>query len=328
MARNSTPILAAIFVSLGCGEIYPSEARDAAPGATPDAESDVAADAASPDAAEPRCDPAAPFEVVAAATELNRPGTAGDALDEYARLSPDELTVYFSSTRSGSFDIFVAERSDPDDDFGRPIWLRGVNTPDKAERVPSVTASGRSIFVAQEFPSPGQSGFQYEIARATRPGADDQFGGLKVLAKVNDPEAQDVDPHVLSDGRALYFASTRHGSLDLFHSRRSGSAYGAPVPVGGADLNLDSNEEAAVVTDDELTIYFSSDRTGNGDIYMATRTSVSDDFGRPEPVKGVNTPDNLDWPTWISPDGCILYFSRSEGVGQIGYDIYTARRGR
>jgi Tol biopolymer transport system component len=329
MSGKPCSILSAVLVSLGCGRIDTSGETDGAPRVTPDAESESAADAAAPDAVAPRCDPAAPFEVVAAASELNRPGSTGDALDEYARLSPDELTVYFSTTRSGTFDIFMAERSDPDDGFARPIPLRGVNTPDKAERVPTVTADGLSIFAAQEFPTAGeQDRYQYQVVGATRPGADDPFGALSVLADVNDPAAQDVDPHVLSDGSALYFASTRNGSLDLFRSPRSGGAFGSPVAVAGIELNLGTNEEAAVVTDDELTIYFSSDRTGGGDIYVATRESVADDFGRPEPIEGLNTPDNLDWPTWISPDGCILYFSRSQGVGQTGYDIYTAQRGR
>jgi hypothetical protein len=34
-----------------------------------------------------------------------------------------------------------------------------------------------------------------------------------------------------------------------------------------------------------------------------------------------------EWPTWVSPDGCRLYFSRRPGEGGAdNYDLYVAER--
>src|SRR5512143_2734510 len=73
-----------------------------------------------------RCDPLASFGAPVPLTSVNT-----DANDEQANLSPDELTMYFSSTRpggAGSFDIYEATRSSTSAPFGNVIPVTGVNT--------------------------------------------------------------------------------------------------------------------------------------------------------------------------------------------------------
>ncbi len=70
-------------------------------------------------------------------------------------------------------------------------------------------------------------------------------------------------------------------------------------------------DEQPVASDDDLTIYFSSARPGGlgaNDIWMATRTNRSASFGAPRNVTEVNT-TALDYPDWLSSDGCRLYVS-------------------
>lgn len=82
-----------------------------------------------------------------------------------------------------------------------------------------------------------------------------------------------------------------------------------------------------VVTPDELTLYFGSNRpggAGNYDIYQATRPTVADGFGAPIALASLNTA-SLDAPSWISEDGCELYFTRLDA--NVGYQLYVALRG-
>jgi Tol biopolymer transport system component len=51
----------------------------------------------------------------------------------------------------------------------------------------------------------------------------------------------------------------------------------------------DAWETDPVLTKDGLTIYFTSTRTGNGDIYRATRSDPDLTFSTPEPVAGINS---------------------------------------
>jgi len=73
----------------------------------------------------------------------------------------------------------------------------------------------------------------------------------------------------------------------------------------------------------ELTLYYAGG-TGN-DIYVTTRANTSMPFEPGIPVDGVNSPQ-FDNPSFISHDGCTLYFvsNRSGGLG--GFDIWQARK--
>ena len=68
--------------------------------------------------------------------------------------------------------------------------------------------------------------------------------------------------------------------------------FDTPVSVDG--INTASYEGWPVLSPDELTIYFMSNRGGLGtsggiDIFVATRASITDPFGTPAPPANVNT---------------------------------------
>lgn len=100
-----------VLLAAGCGDVS---------GDNPDAQKPI-------DAPVPakRCTPAAPFQPRVSLTSLN---TADS--DENGWLSPDELSIYFDSTRSGTlglYDIFMATRVSKDADFGNVTPVMGVN---------------------------------------------------------------------------------------------------------------------------------------------------------------------------------------------------------
>jgi Tol biopolymer transport system component len=268
-----------------------------------------------------RCNPTADFGPGIPMSELNV--LWGDS--ESARLSPDELTIYFSSDRdggAGDFDIWTAGRATLDGGFGTPSNLQGVNT-SGLERFPSVTANGLFLY---ESTRPAN----YTIGVGTRGNTVTTFGGFGTVAQVSGT-ANDINPYVLPDHSALYFGSDRSGSYDIFRAARVGGSYQTPVAVPGALINTTANEEQdPVVTQDELTLYFASGRgdVGSLDIYVATRKSTAAAWGAPQVLLSISTPD-VDTPTWISPDNCVLYFTRNvaHDGGPVHYDLYYAVRG-
>ncbi|MBN1118286.1 MAG: OmpA family protein [Bacteroidales bacterium] len=101
--------------------------------------------------------------------------------------------------------------------------------------------------------------------------------------------------------------------------------------------SLEIAEDSVLITHpaisaDELTLYFVSDMPGSmagadgvpsKDIWKVSRSSLSDDFGKPENLgDAINTVDDEAFP-YIHVDGT-LYFSSNGHVGMGGYDIYKA----
>jgi Tol biopolymer transport system component len=305
MATTQRALLAGVALSWmsACGEVQ-----------------ELSTDASVAGNAPARCSPTASFGAPTALTSLN---TTAD--DERAELSADELTIYFSSSRPGGvggFDIYKATRTSITAPFGNVILVPGMNTTGN-ERGPRVTPDGLSMYVYST--AAGVAG--QHIMLASRTGTTLPFSGLQVLAKVNGT-TDDVDPYLLQNGNVLYFTSNRAGNYGLYRSSKIAGAFSTPLLVSGDNLDSASLENSPVVTPDELTLYFSSDRPGglgSLDIYTSTRSTTADAFGAPIALTSVNTA-STDTPTWVSPDGCALYFSRAET--NVGYQLYVAMRGR
>lgn len=289
----------------GCGAVKGNPGQDAA----------VAADAPSVR----RCDPKANFGRPVALASLNT-----SASEESADLSADELTMYFSSSRPGgigSFDIYEATRSSTSEPFGSVVSVTGVNTSGE-DRLPRVTADSLSLFAT----SKASSAQFYHVALATRASTTLAFSALQLVATVNGT-TNDGDSFILPAGNVLYFASDRGGNYGLYRSSMAGGAFSAPTLVSGVSLDSPSTEGHPVVTPDELTLFFSSNRpggSGNFDIYQATRQTVADGFGAPIALTSINTA-NYEVPNWISPDGCALYFTYLDP--NLGYQLYVTMRG-
>ncbi len=100
-------------------------------------------------------------------------------------------------------------------------------------------------------------------------------------------------------------------------------------PVGlGPEINTTNLDWNPAVSNDELTLYFLSDRSGGlgaWDIYQATRSSMEESFGNVVNLGSVNS-NKDDLIGNVSADGRTMYFSsdRAGGMGQ--EDLYQATR--
>jgi Tol biopolymer transport system component len=258
----------------------------------------------------PRCSPTAAFGRPTGLTALNTQNN-----DEQATLSADELTLYFSrddngGAANGNYDIFQATRASKTAAFGAASAVAGVNTTTAQERGPRVTADGLTMYATSRTIPTATTKFR--VTFATRASTADSFGPLQEVPVVNGPATfNDSDPFISADGRVLYFSSDRSGNSALYRSVKTGGTFSAPELVMGTNLNTTSEEATPLLSEDELTLFFASTRPGRGsaDIYQANRASAQEPFGDPKPLNELNGIDP-DIPSWISPDGCELYFTR------------------
>jgi hypothetical protein len=294
--------------ALGCELLAPLKGL---PGA--DSGADADSPDGSPDGAAPpavHCDSSLPFGNALPVYGLNRtPGT-----EQRVYLSPDELIAYVSAGSNFDFaDLYVTKRGSKADPFGPLVPLTELNGPD-AEAGVSVTGDQLTVFMNSNRSGDGR------IWAATRQTPDVPFGSPSEVLIFGGSSAA-WDPYVLPTGKALYFMDNGSGTSLNYRADVNGTDVGDPVLV-----QLPTRAETPVVSPDELTIYFAAfDPLGTtwGDIWMATRTSTDVPFSQPTDLSELNTTGH-NFPEWISPDGCRLYFGRSPAQG--GVYSYVAER--
>jgi hypothetical protein len=269
----------------------------------------------------PRCSPTAAFGRATGFMALNTPNH-----DEQATLSADELTLYFSrDDGTGNYDIYQATRASKTATFGAATAVPGVSTTGSEERAPRVTADGLTMYATTRPIPTGASKFR--VAFATRASTDAAFGPLQNVPVVNGT-TNDSDPFITADGRTLYFSSDRNGTYALYRSTQTAGTFSAPELVMGTNLDTTSAEGAPVLSEDGLTLYLASARFGGlgmVDIFVATRATAQDPFGEPKAVRELNSPDP-DVPSWLSADGCELYFTRYDPAKN--FELAVALRGK
>ena len=263
------------------------------------------------------------FDAGSALTELN---TSGYERDPF--LSADELTVYFSSSRTDSLptggdDIYTAIRTSSTGTFSTPVKFTTASTTDGSETKMSITSDGKYLVVGSSHMG-GAGGIDVWEATAATPLV---FGGLsRTHVMMLEDGGNQQDPMVSANGLRLYEAPDTTGMQLLEVASRTSTTmnFGAPQPI--TELN-DATYGTAdpTVNDTETVIVFSSGRAGtvgSGDLWYSTRASVTATWSTPLQVPGVNTTANEGDPH-LGGDGCHLYFASDRDSGQ-DWDLFVA----
>jgi hypothetical protein len=154
---------------------------------------------------------------------------------------------------------------------------------------------------------------------------DAAFSAPTLLASLNISGGHTSGAHLSADYLTAYYEY----SSQLYSATRSaplGDTFMSPALLASlntADASVVSS--APTVSSDGLTIYFSSNRSGINQIYFATRTTVSGDFGPPAAVMGLPAGVSEVAP-FLQGDSRTLYFLVNFGAeaGASGNDIYRA----
>ena len=178
------------------------------------------------------------------------------------------------------------------------------------------------------------SGLATQIANA-----DFTFGEPTGLGERINTPADEILGCISKDGLSLYFSDWigsnypvrpgGHGQEDIWVATRvtTNDEWGEPQNLG-SPINTDSRDLAPDLSADGLVLHFSSDRSGNWDLYIATRATTHDDWTEPKGLETINTAHGEMCPRMTS-DGLALYFTdtidnRPGGQGKI--DLWVSKR--
>ncbi len=128
------------------------------------------------------------------------------------------------------------------------------------------------------------------------------------------------DPTLSSNGLELYYAMSSGGDKDLYLMTRATRTDPFANATALSAFNSGNADESPRLAYDDLTIYFGQ----NGDIYQATRASITSAWGAPTKVPGVDT---TAYEKWLAVCGDGSHFMVSRDNGANGQDLYEGTLG-
>jgi len=206
------------------------------------------------------------------------PALSSTRFDSELAVSPDGERIAFSSTRSGSFEIWLApldaeagESARRLTDFGGPWTGQPRWSPD-----------GRAIAFAST------AGGDVDVWTI------DPRGGLP--RRLTDSAALDLAPGWSGDGRSLYFASNRSGAWEIWRQAPVESGVAERVTRGGGYLGLESF--------DGRWLWFT--RRGEDGLWRMALPAGEPELAVPELDRGM-------WGNWAPvPDGVVFVAKTSD----------------
>jgi Tol biopolymer transport system component len=199
-----------------------------------------------------------------AAAEVTAVNTGAD--ERGPSISSDGLSLYFHSSQTNGYDLYVSTRANTAAAFGAPVTLAALNTAD-IEESPNITSNGKTLYFDRS------SGTTSSLWRSTL-GATG-FGAPSMVTELDTAAA--FTSAVRADDLKIYFASDRNatqGSNDIWAASRASTSdpFGAPTNV--TEINSANDDRPGWISPDDCRLYFWSARpggTGNYDLWQATR---------------------------------------------------------
>jgi len=256
-----------------------------------------------------------------------------------AALSPDELSLYFVSTRAGGLggaDIWVSRRVALDAPWGEPVNLGpNVNGPG-LDAAPVVSLDGHLLFFSSDRLG-GQGSNDIYVARRTDKSDDLGWGPAVNLGPDVNTAGFEAGGFYLQSAEGgpanLYFARGPNGlALDIYVAAvtADGETRGPAVPVtelNDPDPAVNDAHPSLRVDGRELFLHSSrAGGVGGNDLWTSTRRSVHDPWSPPVNL-GVplNTAAGENQPT-LAYDGRTLIFASTRAGGLGGSDIWMSTR--
>jgi len=237
-------------------------------------------------------------------------------------ITADGLLLFFASSRSGgsgNWDIWVTTRGTTNEPWGTPVNLGPTVNSSAWDGPTCISADGLELYFGSL--RPGGSG-DFDLWVTTRATISDPWGTpVNLGATVNSSSIDGGGLSISADGLELYFSSDRpggSGSWDMWVTTRAtiDDEWGKPVNLGPI-VNSSLTEGYPEISADGLMLFFNTGTSGDHDLWVTTRPTVSDPWETPVNLGlKVNGP-NDDAGTEISADGSTLYFqsNRPGGLG-------------
>lgn len=195
-------------------------------------------------------------------------GVSEAGVETSPAISPDGLTLWWASDRAGGhgdLDIWVATRRSRSAAWSEPANVDALNS--STLDIPRPLGEhARVMPMASDRETPGY----YQILFATLNEGATDFAEPEPVPELMYPEKSTVDGFLSDDGLTLFYVTgPEFGAADLYvASRRStNDAFEHDTPLD--DLNTTNDERDPWLSPDGRQLYFSSDRSGHYDIYVA-----------------------------------------------------------
>jgi hypothetical protein len=254
-------------------------------------------------------------------SEVNSPGA-----ELGAALSPDELSLYFNSDRTGSVDIYVSHRA-----CLECMWQQAqnlgptVNGPG-VDGNPALSPDGHLLFFLSDR---GLGNEDLWVSHRQNP--SDDFGWeapVNLGPLVNSPDAEGSPSFVTttSDHAELYFS--RNLRTWVAPVSPQGVVLGPAVQV---DLGGEARGPSVRKDGRELLFWADASRGGVGrsDIWVSTRRTITDPWSTPVNIGAPVNTAVADLEEGISADGNTLVFSGAALRGGLSFglnDIWITTR--
>jgi len=170
----------------------------------------------------------------------------------------------------------------------------------------------------------------YDLYETSRPTVNAVWAPPNPIPQLNSPQA-DYEPNISYTGLELYFISTRVGGLgtcDIYMSQRpSPSAPWSPPQNIGPPLNSPGicNDDP-YLTQDGLSMYFTSGGAGGADVYTAQRPAIGAPWGNKQPIAAANSAQFDHSPLPEGNNGEVLWFSSTRPGGLGSSEFYMTSR--
>jgi Tol biopolymer transport system component len=182
---------------------------------------------------------------------------------------------------------------------------------------PSISGDGRTLYFSAADTS-------FDLYQTIRGDIDQPWQAPSVVTELQ-TASQDLRLSMNDAGTVAVFASDRPGStsVDLWYTTRSdpSAIWGTPTQTLVAATNSVADDNNPELSADGLTLYVSPTSVPQG-VARATRGSLTDPFGAPQPIAEVNTgPTTFD--ATVSPDELVIVYASNEGGS---FDLHFASR--
>ena len=151
------------------------------------------------------------------------------------------------------------------------------------------------------------------------------FSALALVSGLRAGTVDVHDPSLTADELEIYLSSDTNAVSDVWSSTRTGAGAAWTPAVLVAELSSPGSDLDPDVSEDGLTITFSSDRAGDGyRLYVSRRAARGQPWAAPQPVTGLGA-STLDMGPSVDPSGLDMVFASQRDPATDAH-LYRASR--
>lgn len=273
--------------------------------------------------------------------------------DQHPAISPDGLSLYFHSDRTGNVagsttgttDIWVSHRDSSQSAWGAPVNLGPTVNSITNDTAPVISTDGHYLYFGSD--RPGGCGLRdIWVSHRTSTSVDIGEGGwespVNMGCTINSAQNDDGPTYFLDPATiqvTLYWCTQNRagglGDWDVWKSDFKPDGTWTPA-VDVTELNSVARDTRTTIRRDGLEMLVTSMRTGSVpdssnapslDLWVSTRAKVQDPWGSLTDLTALNTAYGDGAPS-LSSDGTELYFYSNKTGGAGTTDLYVSHRNR